>query len=389
MSAALLLHAQPACPHAGKTAGPRLIPFLLCRKIMNLATVAPVCVWQSLCTLTHHGRAQGMRFLGFFRFSSRHNGRHILTPATLVAFAVSFGGAVRAQQLCVVPSAHSSEGRNIFSPQQELELGDIEAEWVEKNQQVNQDDRLAGHLKAIGSRVLSQFPVNHAKIRIILIDTPEADAFSAGTERIYITRTMVSILRNDDELAGVLGHEVRHILKHDNAIAVTQMFHDILGVDAVSDREDISDKFSRMLNSTGRDQNVFHNTLHRMLRGEQFHQYEADRFALYAAAAAGFSPQAYVEFFDRVGQTHGQAGNRLTDFLGVTTPEEKRLRQIYKSLSLLPGACREILPSAPSADFLAWQIDVVAYSTVAFSQKEQTAEKHRALDETEFQSPHE
>jgi hypothetical protein len=96
-----------------------------------------------------------------------------------------------------------------------------------------------------------------------------------------------------------------------------------------------------------------------------------------------------VEFFDRVAQTHGQAGNRLTDFFGVTTPEGKRLRHIYKSLSLLPGACREILPSAPSAEFLAWQIDVIAYSTVAFFEEERTAEKHRALDETEFQAPHE
>jgi predicted Zn-dependent protease len=198
-----------------------------------------------------------MRFLGFFRFCSHHNLLHTLTPVTLVAFAVFSGGAARAQQLCVVPSAHSPEGHNVFSAQQELQLGDVEAEWVEKNHQVIRDDRLAGHLNAIGSRVLSQFPANQAKIRIILIDTHKADAFSVGTERIYITRKMVSILRNDDELAGVLGHEVHHILKHDNAIAVTQMFHDILGVDAVSDRKDISDKFSRMLNSTGRDQNVF------------------------------------------------------------------------------------------------------------------------------------
>jgi len=328
-----------------------------------------------------------MRFLGFFRFSSHHNMLRILAPVTMVAVAVFSGGPARAQQLCVVPSGHSPEGRNVFNAQQELQLGDVEAEWLEKNHQVIRDDRLAGHLNAIGIRVLSQFPANQAKIRIVLIDTPEADAFSVGTERIYITRKMVSILRNDDELAGVLDHEMHHILQHDNAIAVTQMFHDVLGVDAVRDRRDISDKFSRMLSSTERDQNVFRNASHRMLRREEFHQYEADRFALHATAAAGFSPQAYVEFFDRVAQTHGQAGNRLTDFFRVTTPEEKRLRQMYESLRLLPRACREILPSAPSAEFLAWQRDVIAYPTGAFSQKERTAERNARG--AEFQAPHE
>ncbi len=330
-----------------------------------------------------------MGFLGFFLFSSHYNVRHTPTPAALFVFALLFGGAARAQQVCAVPSPHFPEGRNIFSAEQELDLGDIEAEWLEKNQQVMLEGRLARHLNTIGSRILSQVPANRIKVRIILIDAPEADAFSAGTSRIYITRKMVSMLRNDDELAGVLGHEVAHIFNHENAIVVSQMFHDILGVDAVSDRKDIADKISRMLNSTGRDGNGLRNTANRIQRQKEIDQYEADRFGIHVAAAAGFSPQAFAEFFDRFARTHGKTGNRLTDFLGVTTPDEKRLREIYKSLSRLPRACREMLPSAPSTEFLAWQTDVIAYATVAFSQREGTTEERRALDETEFRAPHE
>jgi hypothetical protein len=64
---------------------------------------------------------------------------------------------------------------------------------------------------------------------------------------------MVALLRNDDELAELLGHELGHILVHQNAIIVSQLFREILGVDVVSDRKDISDKLTRMFNSIDRD----------------------------------------------------------------------------------------------------------------------------------------
>jgi predicted Zn-dependent protease len=78
-------------------------------------------------------------------------------------------------------------------------------------------------------------------------------SFSAGPERIYITRKMVALLRNDDELAGLLGHELGNFLMHQNAIVVSQLFHKILAVNAVSDRTDIPEKLRRMLDSIDRE----------------------------------------------------------------------------------------------------------------------------------------
>lgn len=185
---------------------------------------------------------------------------------------------------------------------------------------------------------------------------------SVGAGRIYVTRKMVAFLRNDDELAGMLGHEMGHILTHQNAIEMTRRLHEILGVDSVGDRKDLFDKFNRMLDNIARNRNVLIKTAEREFREEEPHQYEADRIALYAAAAAGFSPQGFVDFYDRLAQTHGKSGNLLTDFFAMTTPGEKRLREVHKSESLLPSSCREKPVSAPSVEFLAWQSEVVAYS---------------------------
>jgi predicted Zn-dependent protease len=297
--------------------------------------------------------------------------RHSFRSLPLFVPSLLIPGAVGAQQRCgVLPIHESREAHNIFGVQQELDLGDIEAEWLEKNQQVIPGGAFEGGVTAISNRLLSQItiPESERRIRIILIDIPEANSFSVGTSRIYITRKMIAVLRNDDELAGLLGHELEHILAHQNAVVVTQVFHDSLGVSSVSDRKDIAGKFERMLNGAEWNTAVMRAEVLRIQRQEEIHQYETDRFALCAMAAAGFSPRAYVELFDRFAETHGRRGNLLTDLLGMTTPNEKRLRTIYKSLRLLPKPCREIASPPSSAEFLAWREEVMAHPGLTFSQ---------------------
>ena len=289
----------------------------------------------------------------------------VLSTAYLLGLFVFGGGAVRAQQSCsVAPVLRVPTAANIFSIQQEQILGDIEAEWVESNYQVVRVEELGAHLNIIAGRVLSQFPRDHAVVQVILIDTPEAQSFSTGPERIYITRKMVALLRNDDELAGLLGHEMAHILAHQNATIVSELFHEILGVNTVGDRKDISEKLRQMLDSIDRDAKLLRKAAQIMQRQEGIHQNEADRFALYASAAAGYSPQAYVELFDRSAGTNASNGNVLTDFFEAPTSDLRRIREIKKTLKQLPRPCQDIVP-AVSEEFRTWQAAVMSHPDLA------------------------
>jgi predicted Zn-dependent protease len=288
---------------------------------------------------------------------------HLRVPVStiyLFALFVFVAGTVRAQQSCSVTVPISiPTAVNIFSAQQERTLGDIEAEMVQSNYHPVQDEELAAHLNAIAGRVLSQLPRDQLLVHVILIDTPEPESFSVGPERIYISRKMVALLRNDDELAGLLGHELGHILMHQNAIIVSQLFHEILAVNAVSDRKDIAEKLMRLLNSIDRDTMLLRKTAQLIDRQEGIHQNQADRVALYASAAAGFSPRAYAELFDRSAGTKGSSGSVLTDFFGSTTSNLRRLREIKKGLKQLPRPCQEIVPVV-LPEFRTWQAAVIA-----------------------------
>jgi Peptidase family M48 len=167
---------------------------------------------------------------------------------------------------------------------------------VESNYHAAHDEEFAALLNAIAARVLSQFPRDRAPVHVILIDTPEANSFSAGPERIYITRKMVALLWNDDELAGLLGHELGHVLTQQNAIIVSQLFHEILIINVVSDRKDILEKLRRMLDSIDRDPKLLRKAAEIMERQEGIHQNEADRVALYASAGWVFAASLCATF---------------------------------------------------------------------------------------------
>ena len=275
--------------------------------------------------------------------------------ALLVCFSF-FSAAVWAQQVCPQPPALDRvTGKNIFTDQQEVDLGDAMADDLAREFVLIDDPALTAHLDELGKRLASYLPPNHLRFRFYLIELPEVNAFSLSGGRIYVSRKMVALTRSNDELAGVVAHEMGHIVTHQHAIAMTGALKQVLGVTQVGDRADIYDKFQKLLENEKRKPS--------QAGGEgEADQYIADEVALFAMARAGFAPQSYVDLWDRFNATHGNAGNWFTDLFGHTKPEQKRLRELLKSVSAMPAECAQITPSA-TAEFEAWQAEVIASSS--------------------------
>jgi len=289
--------------------------------------------------------------------------------ACLMAFVVAvFVPQARSQETCSAPIpsiAVPSKAVDIFTPQQEVELGDIEAQEIERNLHVIDDPKLTNHIDKILNRLVAQIPPTGLKFRVILIDLPAVNSMSIAGGRIYVTRKMVAFLDNDDELAGLLAHEMGHALAHQAAITETRLFRKILGVTSVGDRQDIFDKFNQLISNLARDPKL----LERLATQEEPRQYQADRIAIAIMANAGFAPESFPGFFDRLAQTKGKTGNWLTDLFTETTINEKRLREMRKTVQELPRPCLRAAPAPLSADFKTWQAAVIGYSGLGRPEK--------------------
>ncbi|MCU1270765.1 MAG: peptidase Ste24p [Acidobacteriaceae bacterium] len=242
----------------------------------------------------------------------------------------------------------------MFSDAQEVDLGDVMAETIALHVNIIHNEELTAHVRDLGNRLVQHLPPTHSNFRFYLVDLPEANAFSIAGGRVYVSRKLIAFSRNDDELAGVLAHELGHIVTHQGAIEMTRSFREVLGATQVKDRSDIFQKFHLYL------ENAHRLRRHGRAEGEK-HQIVADQVSIFTLARAGFAPKAAAELWDRFNELHGKTGGWFSDFFGVTTPEQHRLRDMLKNMASLPAGCADRSASLDEASFKIWQENVVDY----------------------------
>ncbi|HEX6626068.1 MAG TPA: M48 family metalloprotease, partial [Pyrinomonadaceae bacterium] len=182
------------------------------------------------------------------------------------------------------PPALSASGkeRNIFTPEQESDLGDAIAEHVQRHYILIEEEEVTGRLRAIGAALVKQIPPTDLRFQFFLVDLPDVNAFAMPGGRIYVSRKLVAFAESEDELAGVLAHEIGHLAARQTAIDMTRIFKKVLGVTKVTDRRDIFEKYNQLVENTARKPGAFGNG------EEEKEQLEADRIGLYAMVAAGY-----------------------------------------------------------------------------------------------------
>lgn len=256
------------------------------------------------------------------------------------------------------PAILSSTQPNIFSEQQEQWLGDAMADMIESDYKPVQDPAQNEYLARIAKRLLAALPPTTIQFRVLLVDSPDVNGFSLAGGRVYLTRKLVANAKNEDEVAAVIGHEMGHILSHQFAIETTADLKRLLNITSVGDKADIYAKFQQLVDARIKDK-------HPSPGGDSDEkQNEADTVSVYATAAAGYRPQAYAEFWDRMFFVDGKVGGKLSDFFGATKPEAKRLRAILRLINALPPGCGATKVS-DSVEFEHWHALVVANQSVA------------------------
>ena len=282
------------------------------------------------------------------------NLKPLARPFTLaVACLFAPASAAQTQPGCKPPAVPSSAAPNIFTPEQEMDLGDAVAEHLQRDFRVVEDDALTEHLRRIGAAIVRHVPETGLRFRFFLIDLPDADAFTIPGGRVYISRKLVALAQSEDELAGVVAHEIGHGVARQIPGEMTERLRRVLGVTSVGDRRDIFEKYNQLVENARKAGGG---------ASEHKHQGEADLIGLYAMALAGYDPQGQHTFWDRLTETKGKTGGWFSDLFGTTKPESKRLREMLKSLETLPASCRGARASASPEEFRKWQTAVVAYT---------------------------
>lgn len=152
---------------------------------------------------------------------------------------------------------------------------------------VYEDEKWQRYITRVGERVLAATPHADRQYTFVLLDDPVINAFTPGEGYIFLTRGIVSYLRSEDELAGIIGHEIGHnVGGHIADRKVRQRSGTILGwIGMIATMSpsmlDLANTLSATAEATyGRKQEL-----------------EADNYGLQWLVAAGYNPMGMVEGF--------------------------------------------------------------------------------------------
>jgi WD40 repeat protein len=251
----------------------------------------------------------------------------------------------------------------LFTPQQEMELGEIIRQQLESDFLVIDEAQVTAYLQLVGERVAAHLPDTGLRYEFLLYDQPEIQAFAMPGGRIYVSRKMVAFLRNEDELAGLLGHELGHLAARQQALDFSRSFREVLDVKTLSPDEDLYERYNQFLDSVRLKKRSSQPP-----GAEDKSQKIADQLGVQAVARAGYSPAAFPDVLDRIMQTKGKTGSWLSDLFGATRPDSKRLREALKDVANLPAACREATAPAKPDEFHRWQAAVLHYQGIGHSE---------------------
>ncbi|MDA8092520.1 MAG: M48 family metallopeptidase [Betaproteobacteria bacterium] len=167
------------------------------------------------------------------------------------------------------------------------------------------DPRLQRYVNLVGRWVAAQSPRPGLHWRFGVIDSNDINAFSAPGGYVFITKGLYRLLDNESELAGVLGHEIGHVVKKHELHLIEQQKM----VAAVGEAAQVRAQGQTLAHQV--TQNLIGSGAQIMgHRLDKDDEYEADRIGVVLAARAGYDPYglpAVLQKLEAVGRTNPSA----------------------------------------------------------------------------------
>jgi predicted Zn-dependent protease len=253
----------------------------------------------------------------------------LLTLQTACGGALSSGAAATA-----LP--HASAGFNLFSPEQDIQLGEASAEEIMRQMSVLRDERTARYVQRLGERVAAGAPGYKFPYKFVVVDSPEVNAFALPGGYVFVNEGAIEAARTEGELAGVLAHEIAHVsLRHGTTQASrAYLARTALGVVNTVAGVGHGDFWRVAAAACGSGVNNF------FLRSNRAAELQADAEGARLLAEAGFDPRDMAHFFQRLNERESNREEIASDHPDPASRVEA-IAKVVASLGQTPTRTRD------------------------------------------------
>jgi len=210
-------------------------------------------------------------------------------------------------------------------------LGAENALMVEQEIGLYHHDSLYHLVNAVGHKLVSRLKKNPFEFKFFIADTHEPNAFALPGGYIYVTRGILILLQSEDELAGIMAHEIIHVTQRHSVKQLQKgLISGLLKVPGNAVNAITGTKIGNVINAP-----IDFSTKAFIAKYSRGHETEADSYGIQLAASAGYKTDALAD-----------ALVRLTQEVALLTGDEEQ-KSYFSDHPFTPQRVTSIRKSAP------------------------------------------
>lgn len=201
------------------------------------------------------------------------------------------------------------------------------------------DEKAQAYVKQVGHRIEQNSDVKNEGYQFdfhLLADPNVVNAFALPGGQIFITRALFGRLQNEDQLAGIFGHEITHVVARHGSQQMAQqdLLKGVTGAAVIAAGDYSSAQGIQMIANLigmkyGRNQ-----------------ESQADEFGVKFMAQSGYDPRALIDVMHILEEASG--GQRQPEYLSTHPNPENRIEKIKLAIEKYAHSTPQNLNSSPS-----------------------------------------
>ncbi len=181
-------------------------------------------------------------------------------------------------------------GASSVSLDQEWQLGNQMAAQVAQQYRFVNDPAMQSYVQAMGDRIVAQTPLAGRPFEFRIIDDPSVNAFSIPGGHVYVNSGLIGQADRADMLAGVVAHEISHVVAR-HVLKQVEQQNQIQTIGAIL---------------LGQNPNALTQIVAQVVAGGAMARFsradekEADDLGLQYMTAAGYNPNGMLDMFRKL-----------------------------------------------------------------------------------------
>jgi beta-barrel assembly-enhancing protease len=229
-----------------------------------------------------------------------------------------------------IGNRNPGKGINFYSIEHEIALGKGLAQEVERSSKLVDDPVIVEYVNRVGQNLVRNSDAR-VPFTIKVIDSDEVNAFALPGGFFYVNSGLILRAQEESELAGVMAHEISHVIaRHGTKQATKGEMMQLATIPLM------------ILGPAGWAGYGIYQALQlaiplSYLKFSRDDEREADFLGLQYMYKAGYDPNAYVTFFERIQADEKRRPGTIPKFFSTHPPTPERIADAQKEIArILP-----------------------------------------------------